>query len=68
MKAVCYGASRAKDEELEKTKETKLFCMRPEKEYIAQVRALIQLNHTIDKYFEQFSGRVCHVFTSDRIV
>jgi hypothetical protein len=57
MKAVYYGASRARDVEVEKTRETKLFCMRPGKEYIVHVRALIQLNHPIGKYFDGFSGK-----------
>ena len=61
IKAVCYGASRARDEEVEQTiRETKLFCMRPGKEYIVHVRALIQLNHSIGKYFNQFSGKVSY--------
>jgi hypothetical protein len=68
MKAVCQGASRAKDVEFEKTGEIKLFFKRPEKEYIVHVRALIQLNHPIDKYFYKFSGEVCHVNASDRII
>jgi len=61
MKAVCCGASRARVVEVEKSiRETKLFCMSPGKEYIVHVRALIQLNHPIDKYFDQFSGKVSY--------
>jgi len=56
MKAVCYGASRTRDLEVEKSiREIKLFCMCPGKEYIVHVRALIQLNHPIGKYFDPFS-------------
>ena len=37
-------------------------------EYLVHVRALIQLNHPVDNYFDQCSGQVCHVITSDRII
>ena len=60
MKTVYYGASPARDVEVEKTGDRKLFCMRPGKEYIVHVRALIQLNHPIGKCFDHFSGEVSY--------
>jgi len=68
MKAVCHGASRTRDVRVEETRETKLFFMRPGKKYIVHVRALIQLIQPIGKYFDQFSGKECHMIKYDRII